>query len=37
MHNVPIFQLDLEGRVGEVLDNLTLHFNVIFPGHLPAI
>lgn len=33
MHDVPIFQLDLEGRIGEVLDYLTLHFNVIFPGH----
>lgn len=33
LHYVPIFQLDLEGRIGEVLNHLTLHLNVIFPGH----
>jgi hypothetical protein len=30
---VPIFQLDLEGRIGEVLNHFPLHLNVIFLGH----
>jgi hypothetical protein len=28
-----IFKSDLEGRIGQVLNNLTLHLNVIFLGH----
>ena len=33
MDNVTVFQLDLEGRVGEVLNDLTLHFDDVFLGH----
>ena len=33
MHDMSIFELDLKGRIGEVLNNLTLHFDVIFLGH----
>lgn len=33
VHYVPIFQLDLEGRIGEVLNHFPLHLNVIFLGH----
>ena len=32
-HHMTIFQLDLEGRIGEVFENLTLHFDVIFLRH----
>ena len=34
VHYVSIFQLHFERCIGEVLDNLTLHFDVIFFCHL---
>jgi len=31
--NVSVFQLDLESCVGEVLNDLTLHLDVVFFSH----
>ncbi len=33
VNNVPIFQLNLESCIGEVLDDLSLHLNQIFLRH----
>ena len=33
VHHVPVFQLHLEGCIGQVFNNLALHFNVIFLCH----
>lgn len=33
MNDMPVFQLDLEGRIGHVFLNLTLHFDNVFLGH----
>ena len=33
---VPVFQFDLEGRIGEVFNNLALHFDEIFFRHVPV-
>ncbi len=30
-----IFQLDFEGRIRKVLENLTLHLDVVFLRHKP--
>ena len=34
-NNMAIFQLDFEGCIREVLENLTLHLDVIFLRHKP--
>ena len=34
VHDVPVFQFDLERGVGEILHHLALHLNVIFLGHV---
>ena len=30
---VAIFKFHPEGRIGEILENLTLHLDVVFPRH----
>ena len=32
-YHVPVFQLDAERGIGEILHDLSLHFNYIFLGH----
>ena len=34
-HDVPVFQLDPEGRVRQVFQNLPLHIDDVFFGHAP--